>query len=283
MNAAAHTARMEPLISPVPITRAHTADGERAPLTVALWQTPYADEAAPEPSPQAMAHTLERLDAAAAQARAAGAHLLVTPEMVLTGYHRASDWLRAVAQPADGPWAQAVARIAQRHGLAVVYGYPQAAAPGQRPYNAAQALGPDGRALANHRKVYLFGQVDAERFSGGPPVPTTFVYRGWCLGLLICYDVEFAGPVQALAEAGAHAMLVPTANMPEYDAVQRDLLPRQAREHGVHLVYANACGAETGMAPGLVYGGLSTVVDPNGQVLARAQRAPSLLVATLRA
>lgn len=267
---------------PTQVANARTTDAERAPLTVALWQTPYADETAPVTRPQAMAHTLERLDAAAAQARAAGAHLLVTPEMVLTGYHRAPDWLRAVAQPADGPWAQAVARIAQRRGLAVVYGYPQVAAPGQRPYNAAQAMGPDGRALANHRKVCLFGEVDAQRFSGGPSVPNTFVYRGWCLGLLICYDVEFAGPIQALADAGAHAVLVPTANMPEYDAVQRDLLPRQAREHGVHLVYANACSAETGIAPGLVYGGWSTVVGPQGQVLARAQRAPSLLLVTLR-
>lgn len=251
------------------------------PLTVALWQTPYADGTAPVPSPQAMVQTLERLDAAAAQARAAGAHLLVTPEMALTGYHRDPEWLRAVAQPADGPWAEAVAAIAQRHGLAVVYGYPQTAPAGQRPYNAAQAIGPDGLTLAHYRKVRLFGEVDAERFTAGPVGPCTFRYRNWCLGLLICYDVEFAESVQALAQAGADAVLVPTANMPEYDDVQQVLLPRYAGEHRVHLVYANACGAETGVPPGLAYGGWSTVVSPQGQVMAHAGRGAELLLATL--
>ena len=251
-------------------------------LTVALWQTPYADGTAPVPSPLALAQTVERLDAAAAQARAAGAHLLVTPEMALTGYHRDPDWLCAVAQPADGPWAQAVAAIARRHGLAVGYGYPQTAPAGRRPYNAAQAIGPDGMPLANYRKVRLFGAVDAARFTAGPAGPCTFRYRGWCLGLLICYDVEFAESVRALAEAGADALLVPTANMPEYDEVQQVLLPRYAGEHGVYLVYANACGAETGLPPGLTYGGGSTVVDPQGQLLARAGRGAELLLATLQ-
>ncbi len=257
----------------------HTAPMQ--PLTLALWQTPYADPTSPVPSPQAMAQTLERLDAAAAQASAAGAHLLVTPEMVLTGYHRDPDWLRTVAQPADGPWAQAVADIARRHGLALVYGYPQAAPGGQRPYNAAQVIGPDGVALANYRKVRLFGEVDAARFSAGPSGPCTFKQLGWCLGLLICYDVEWAASVQALAEAGADAVLVPTANMPEFDDVQRELLPRYAAEQRVHLVYANACGAETGLSPGLTYGGWSTVVDPQGQVLARAGRGDEMLLVTL--
>lgn len=254
------------------------ARGDRAPLTVALWQTPYADDTAPVPSPGALAQTLARLDATAAQACAAGAQLLVTPEMVLTGYHRDPEGLRALAQPADGPWAQAVSDIAQRHGLAVVYGYPQTAPDGQRPYNAVQAIGPDGVALANYRKVRLFGDIDAERFTPGSQGVCTFNHRGWCLGLLICYDVEFAEPVRALAEAGADAVLVPTANMPEYDDVQQVLLPRYAAEYRVHLVYANACGAESGLA----YGGWSTAVDPQGRLLARAGRGAELLLATLR-
>lgn len=251
-------------------------------MTVALWQTAYADADAPACSPQGMAQTLAQLEAAAARARTAGAQLLVTPEMALTGYHRDPDWLRAVAQPSDGAWAQAVAGVARRHGLAVVYGYPQAAPGGQKPYNAAQAMGPDGRSLLNYRKARLFGAVDAERFTEGPAGPATFHHLGWCLGMLICYDVECADTVQALAQAGADAVLVPTANMPEYDSVQQELLPRFAGQYGMHLVYANACGAETALAPGLAYGGWSTVVNPRGEVVARAGREPALLVTTLQ-
>lgn len=257
------------------------------PLTLALWQTPYAAPDDPAPGPAVLAQRLAALDATAAQARAAGADLLLTPEMALTGYHRDPDWLRHVAQAADGPWAQTVAALARRHGVAVVYGYPEAAAGGALPYNAVQAIGPDGRALAQYRKTHLFGALDAARFSPGVPLApdstdtdparSPWVYRGWRLGLLVCYDVEFTGPVQALATQGADAVLVPTANMPEYDQVQQHTLPAQARTHRLALVYANACGAERGLA----YGGLSTAVGPQGQVWARAGRGPQLLVVAL--
>lgn len=269
---AAHTAHMVHKTTP----SAHASEGVQAPLTVALWQTPYM-EVASGPSEPVAAHALERLEAAAAQASAAGAHVLITPEMVLTGYHRDPEWLRAVAQPADGPWRRAVGAIARRHGLALVYGYPEVAAAGQRPYNAVQAVGPDGVPMANYRKTHLFGTVDAARFTSGPQPPATFVYRGWCLGLLICYDVEFPEAVRLLALQGADAVLVPTANMPAFDEVPQLLVPARACENRLYAAYANACGAEAG----LPYGGLSTVAGPDGRVLAQAGRGPALLCAQL--
>jgi predicted amidohydrolase len=246
-----------------------------APLTLALWQTPYLNHSGD--GSDAVAHALERLDTAAAQARAAGADVLITPEMALTGYHCDPEWLRAVAQPADGPWSRAVGDIARRHGLALVYGYPEAAPDGQRPYNAAQAVGPDGTTLANYRKTHLFGVVDEARFTPGSQPPATFVYRGWRLGLLICYDVEFPEAVRLLALQGADAVLVPTANMPAFDEVQQLLVPARACENHLYVAYANACGVEAGLA----YGGLSTVAGPRGKVLARAGRGDELLVASL--
>ena len=98
-------------------------------LHIALWQTPH---------PASTAEALQRLDAACAQARAQGAELLITPEMFLTGYAIGLERVAALAEPADGPLAQAVAGIAQRHGIAVVYGYPELN-PHGRPFNAAQA------------------------------------------------------------------------------------------------------------------------------------------------
>lgn len=256
-------------VEPVPVPE---------PLTLALWQTPYTAVAEPATDGQAgVALALARLDAAAAQARAAGADLLVTPEMALTGYHRDPAWLRAVAQPAHGPWAAAVGEVARRHGLAVAYGYPEAAPAGQRPYNAVQVLGPDGCALGQGRKTQLYGALDAARFTPAPQAPAVFVYRGWRLGLLICYDVEFPEPVQRLAQQGADAVLVPTANMPEFDEVPLQTVPVRAADHHVYVAYANACGEEAGLA----YGGLSTVAGPDGQVLARAGRGSELLVVTL--
>jgi 5-aminopentanamidase len=228
-------------------------------LALALWQTLH---------PSSSAEALQRLDAACAQAQAQGADLLVTPEMFLTGYAIGAERVAALAEPADGPLAQAVAGIAQRHGIAIVYGYPEKN-PGGKPFNAAQVVAADGTRLMNYRKTHLFGDMDRTQFSAGDVASQVFEWRGWRLGLLICYDVEFPETVRGLALQGADAVLVPTANMEPFDEVQRVLLPARGLENRLYLAYANACGAEGD----LVYNGLSTVVGPDGRV--KAQTHPS--------
>ena len=237
------------------------------PLTLALWQTPYA--ATP-------VEVLQRLDDAAARARAQGAQLLVCPEMGLTGYAIGAERVQALAEPAVGALAQAVAGTAQRHGIAVVYGYPELHPQG-KPFNAVQAIGPDGQSLARYRKTHLYGELDHAQFSAGDAASKGFAWRGWRLGLLICYDVEFPETVRLLALQGADAVLVPTANMAAFDEVQNLLVPARACENRVFVAYANACGHE----PGIDYGGRSTVAGPDGGVLTRAGREGGLLFATL--
>lgn len=239
-------------------------------LPLALWQTPYA------PS---VAEALLRLDETAAQARAQGADLLVCPEMGLTGYAIGPERVAALAEPADGPMARAVARIARRHRIAIAYGYPERHPDGGRPFNATQCIAAHGRRIGQHRKTHLFGDMDRAQFSAGDVPPTPFTWRGWRLGLLICYDVEFPDTVRALAQQGLDALLVPTANMREFDEVPLQMVPARASDNGIAVAYTNACGHE----PGLHYGGLSTVAAPDGACLARAGRRASLLVATLRA
>jgi 5-aminopentanamidase len=240
-------------------------------LTLALWQTAYAPPAA------GTAEALRRLDATAAQARAQGAHLLITPEMALTGYAIGPTRASALAEPHDGALAHAVANMAQRHGIAIVYGYPEHN-PAALPFNAAQAIAPDGTRLANYRKTHLFGDLDRAQFSAGQAASQVFIWRGWRLGLLICYDVEFPEAVRGLALQGADAVLVPTANMLGFDEVQNILVPARACENRLFVAYANACGSEGATH----YGGLSTVADAQGTTQARASREPGLMLATLK-
>lgn len=238
-------------------------------LTLALWQTAYA------PNP---AEALQRLDATAAQAHAQGAGLLITPEMYLTGYAIGTDRATALAEPSDGPFAQAVAAIAQRRGIAIVYGYPEHSASG-KPFNATQAIGPDGVRLAHYRKTHLFGDMDRAQFTAGDAASEVFSWRGWRLGLLICYDVEFPEAVRGLALQGADAVLVPTANMREFDEVPLQMVPARARDNRLFVAYANACGHEGE----LQYGGFSTVAGPDGERLAFAGRRNELLTVQLTA
>lgn len=237
-------------------------------LTLALWQTPH---------PASPAEALQRLDTACSEARAQGAELLITPEMFCTGYAIGAERVAAMAEPADGPLAHAVAAIAQRHRITIVYGYPEQNADA-KPFNAAQAIAPDGTRLMNCRKTHLFGDLDRAQFSAGDTVSQVFEHKGWRLGLLICYDVEFPEAVRSLALQGADAVLVPTANMVGFEEVQNLLVPARACENRLFVAYANACGSEGDTH----YGGLSTVAGALGNTLAQTGREPGLLVVTLQ-
>ncbi len=240
-------------------------------MRIALWQTAH-------PAAGDVAAALRRLDEAAAHAAAQGAQWLVTPEMALTGYLIAHEQLAALAEPADGPLAQAVAAIAQRHGLGIAYGWPERHPNGAKPYNAVQAIGPDGQRLAVHRKVHLFGAADRARFTAGEAVAAPFEWGGWRIGLLICFDVEQPAAVRALARQGARLILAPTANMLPYDDAPCLTLPRLAAESRVAIAYANACGAEGHTR----YGGLSRLVGADGRVVAAAGRDEALLLGQVR-
>lgn len=237
-------------------------------LTLALWQCAYAANTA---------DALLRLDSTAAQARTHGADLLICPEMSLTGYAVGAERVANLAESPDGPLARAVGQIAQRHGLAIVYGYAERNGT-LPPFNAVQVMGPDARPLAHYRKTHLFGDTDRAQFTQGDRPPAVFTWRGWRLGLLICYDVEFPETMRLMALQGADAALVPTANMLAFDEVPQLLVPARACENQMYVAYANACGEE----PGLIYGGLSTLVSPRGQVLAQAGRDGGLLYGELR-
>ncbi len=157
-----------------------------------------------------VAANLKALDEAAARAAANGAGLLVAPEMFLTGYAIDAD-VHRLAEPADGEAADAVADIAERHGVAVAYGYPER--DGDTVYNAAQLIGPDGTRLASYRKTHLYGDFELAWFTPGDRPVVQAELGGLRIGLMICYDVEFPENVRAHALAGTDLLLVPTALM----------------------------------------------------------------------
>ena len=167
-----------------------------APLTLALWQCAYA-------APKAgTGEALRRLDQQARQARSQGADLLVCPEMSLTGYAIGAERVQALAEPSDGPLAQAVAAIARQHRIAIVYGYPERHPAGGKPFNAVQCIDDTGEPIGHYRKTHLFGELDHQQLTAGDAASQVFACRGWRLGMLICYDVEFPETTRLLALQG---------------------------------------------------------------------------------
>ncbi|MEV0919826.1 carbon-nitrogen hydrolase family protein [Streptomyces sp. NPDC049967] len=223
-------------------------------------------------TPGSVARNTEALDDAARRAAADGARLLVCPEMFLTGYAIGDDVPR-LAEAADGPAAQAVARIAARHRIAVHYGYPER--DGDTLYNAAQLIGPDGTPLANYRKTHLFGGFEQRWFTPGEQPVVQAELDGVRVGLMICYDVEFPENVRAHALAGTDLLLVPTAQMHPFQFVAESLVPVRAFENQLYIAYVNRTGPEGEFE----FVGLSCLAGPDGTVRTRAGRGEELVLA----
>ncbi|MFB7917031.1 carbon-nitrogen hydrolase family protein [Streptomyces sp. NPDC056061] len=214
---------------------------------------------------------IEAIEAAARRASEAGARLLVCPELFLTGYAIDADVAR-LAEPADGPSGEAVAAIAARHGIAVLYGYPERA--GERIFNAARLVGPDGAASANYRKTHLFGDFEQKWFTPGEEPVVGAELDGVRIGILICYDVEFPENVRAHALAGTDLLLVPTALMHPFPFVAESLVPVRAFENQMYVAYTNRTGPEGAFE----FVGLSCLAGPDGAVRARAGRGEELVI-----
>lgn len=201
--------------------------------------------------------------------------LVVCPELFMSGYFVAGQ-LHVLAEPADGPFAQAVATLARKAGTAIVYGYPER--DGATVYNSALAIGADGALLANHRKLAIPPGCEEGWFAPGNGL-TLFQLGGMTCGLLVCYDAEFPEAVRAACLAGAETVIVPTALSDQWDQVADRVIPSRAFENGCWLLYANHAGTENG----LTYHGGSCILTPQGRDAARAGRGEELITATIDA
>ncbi len=222
-------------------------------MKIALWQTVG--------KPGEKAANLAALAQRARAASAAGARLLLCPECFLGGYNVAPQ-ITALAEPADGPSARRIAEIARQAGLAIVYGYAEYDPKSGDIFNAVQAIGPDGAVLGHYRKTHLFGAFEQNIYKPGSAFAAPFMFDGWSIGLLICYDVEFPEAVRSVALSGAELVLIPTALTEEYTTVPEFIVPARAVENQIYVAYCNHVGDENGMR----FLGYSRLAGPDGKI-----------------
>ncbi|MBY4128438.1 carbon-nitrogen hydrolase family protein [Rhodococcus fascians] len=206
---------------------------------------------------------LAAIDAAAANAAAAGASILVTPEMSVTGYD-IGDLVRERAEPFDGPIFESIAAIARSRCVAIVYGYPESS--GDSVFNSVQVVDASGVSIARYRKTHLFGELDRTHFTPGPELLVQFDFGDLRCGLLTCYDVEFPETVRAHADAGTQWLIVPTGLMTPFEIIATHVVPTRAYESQLFISYVNRCGTEAS----LTYCGLTCAVAPDGTDSTRA-------------
>ena len=213
-----------------------------------------------------------QLSLALTAAGAAGAVTLVAPEAFLPGYNHAN--IPDLAQQPTGDWHSRLAALCRTANCGLVVGY--AERNGALVHNAATAFDAHGDQIAQYRKIQLYGPREAAIYTPGDAY-TTFDLAGSKAALLICYDVEFAPHIAALAAMGVQIMLVPTANMQPFTHVAAYTVPAMAANYGVTIAYANYCGVEGE----LTYVGSSLIAGPHGEVLAQAGLGPALLIVDL--
>jgi predicted amidohydrolase len=218
---------------------------------------------------------LFRIEKAVREAAENGAGLLVASELAVTGYG-AGDKISELAEPADGDLSERLAALSRETGVALVVGF--AERDGQTIFNSAMYA--DGQRSIVYRKSHLYGPYERALFSPEKPAACIVEHRGMKLGMLICYDVEFPENVRCLAQAGAQAVIVPTA-LPASDHAEfiaRKLVPVRAFENQVFVAYVNHCGNDASFS----YAGLSGIAAPDGTMLAEApETGEALLFANL--
>lgn len=215
-----------------------------------------------------MARVLSNIEAAAEQK----AQLLIFPEGIMTGYYNPN--LTAENLPDVSPWLAELRRRAKTHRLAIVIG--ALVAQGEEIRNTAYAIDETGEVVAHYCKRALYGEWEQSTFAPGTG-SEIMVLAGIKTGLLICYDVEFPELARELAKAGAELIATPTALMAPSKEVAEVLVPARAIENQVFVAYCNRVGQEEE----LNFLGLSSVVAPDGQILAQAGAEAALLIADI--
>jgi predicted amidohydrolase len=210
--------------------------------------------------------------AKAAEAKANGADILLLPEMYLSGYNIGPEAARNQAISTAG--LAPAQEIAKAHDIALVFGYPELV--DDKVANSAVLIANNGEILLNYRKSHLFGDLDRSMFNERGGTFALAELKGFKIGLLICYDIEFPEPARLLTLQGVDILLIPTAQMEPYEQVAKYVIPARAYENQVYTAYAN----HSGSGDGLNYIGLSSICGPDGAVLAAAGKGEEIIYAT---
>ena len=207
----------------------------------------------------------EKATAAIADARTAGAHLILFPELAITGYPPEDLLLRPGFLRAARAALEAVA--AEATDIVALVGTPWL----ERDLANACAVCAEGRVRAVYRKHFLpnYGVFDEHRyFAEGRDLVLLRLGEAYA-GVTICEDLWQPGPPATdLALGGAQLILNLSASPYHVGKAEEreEMLVTRARDTSSYLAFCNLVGGQDE----LVFDGHSVVLDDSGEVVARA-------------
>jgi len=195
---------------------------------------------------------------ARAKAVAAGADLVLLPELFICGYPPEDLVLKPALQAACRAAVETLARDTADGGPAMLVGTPWVE--DGKLYNAA-ALLEGGRVAGLRFKVDLpnYGVFDEKRVFAPGPLPGPMNVRGVRIGVPICEDIWGPEPVECIGETGGEILLVPNGSPYRRGVIDERLnvAVARVREAGLPLVYLNQVGGQDE----LVFEGASFVLN----------------------
>lgn len=126
-----------------------------------------------------------------------------------------------------------------------------------------------GEIVARYFKQLLpnYGVFDEERYFKAGDQSCVIPFKGYSLGLLICEDLWFDAPINALKQAGAEIIL--SINASPYNREKPNIRSTLIRNHSqriqLPIIYLNQVGGQDQ----LIFDGCSKVFDANGEITHR--------------
>jgi predicted amidohydrolase len=205
------------------------------------------------------------------QAAAAGATVVVLPELFLSAYHPpvltaqpttdlVADADRAIVDPRLDPL-----RVAARENRAVVVvGSPVRHADGRRTCSSL-VVDRSGTVTAAYDKQQLWGPDEQALFVAGEHGATVTI-DDWRFGLGICYDGCFPEHGRAVALAGADGYLIPSGYVVGSEHRRDVYYAARALDNTMYVVFANSVGGP----PPWTFNGGAAIYEPEGRAVVRA-------------
>ncbi len=216
-------------------------------------------------------------------ARAAGAELAIFPELCVPGYPAEDLYLKRHFVQASQRAVEELARGVS--GVTVLVGFAEPVSDGgdfRHAHNSLAVLA-DGALRSVYRKIRLpnYAVFDEQRYFVSGREPLTIEVAGEKVGLTICEDCWVEGPPASVEVAAGAGLIANPSGSPYHrgkGAEREEMFASRARAYGAAFAFCNLIGGQDE----LVFDGQSFVVDPGGQVIARAaQFEEELLVCDL--